>query len=104
MTKGEMMVCQAPPTHNRKSDINFKQVKLEGEVHFEGQKVGFATPLYATIPKLGNGGQMSKKEFAEKYDFNCEGLSPKRMKVPRDITLEEINKFFEPIVNKNGYS
>jgi hypothetical protein len=26
------------------------------------------------------------------------------VKVPRDITLEEISKFFGPIVNKNGYN
>lgn len=26
------------------------------------------------------------------------------MKVPKDISLEEINKFFGPIVNKNGYN
>ncbi len=59
--------------------------------------------MYDTILELGNGGLMSKKRFVEKYDLSCEGLSPKWVKVLRDITLEEINKFFG-LVKKNGYS
>jgi hypothetical protein len=56
--------------------------------------------LYATIPELGNGGPMSRKEFAEKYDFSCERLSPKRVKVLKDITLEEINKFLDLLLTR----
>jgi hypothetical protein len=59
--------------------------------------------LFAIIPKLGNGGPVSRKEFVDKY-LNCERLSPKWVKVLRDITLEEINKFFGHVVNKNSYS
>ncbi len=53
---------------------------------------------------FGDGGLISKKEFVEKYKFSCEGLSPKHVKVPKDISLEEISKFFGPIMNKNGYN
>jgi len=28
----------------------------------------------------------------------------KRVKLPKDISLEEISKFFGPIVNKDGYN
>jgi len=71
----------------------------------KGQKApGFASPLYAPILELGDGSPMSRKDFVEKYDLCCEGLSPKRVKVPRDIFLEDISKIFGPIVNKNGYN
>jgi hypothetical protein len=53
---------------------------------------------------LGDGGPISINEFANKYKFSCEGLSPKHVKVLKDISLEEINKFFAPIVNSNGYN
>jgi len=53
---------------------------------------------------LRDGGLISRKEFIEKYKLNCEGLSLKCVKVPRYIYLEEISKFFGPIVNKNGYN
>ncbi len=73
-------------------------------MHFKGQKASFATPLYVVKTELGNGGLMSIKKIAKKYDLSCERLSPKRVKMLRDTTLEEINKFFGPIVNKNTYS
>ncbi len=79
-------------------------MKQEADVHLKGHKTSFTTPLYVAIPKFGNGGPMSRKEFVEKYDLSCVGLSSKHVKVPRDITLKEINKFFGPIVNKNGYN
>jgi hypothetical protein len=33
-----------------------------------------------------------------------EGLSPKRVRVPRDITLKDVSRIFGPIVNRNGYN
>jgi hypothetical protein len=36
--------------------------------------------------------------------LSFEGPSLKHVKVLRDITLEEVNKFFGPIVNRNGCS
>jgi hypothetical protein len=32
------------------------------------------------------------------------GISPKWIRVPRDITTEEVSKVFKPIQNKNGHS
>jgi hypothetical protein len=82
-----------------------QKVKHEGETHLKGKnRLGFVTPLYALIPKLGDGSLMSKKDFAKKYDLYCEGLNPKCVKVPRDISLEDIDKIFGPIVNKNKYN
>jgi len=68
-------------------------VKQEGDVHLKGHKATFTIPLYVAIPKLGNGGPMSKKFFAKKYDLSCVGLGPKHVKVPKDITLEESTSF-----------
>jgi hypothetical protein len=59
--------------------------------------------LYVAILELGDGGPMFRKEFLEN-DLNCVVLNLKRVKVPRDITLEKIRKFFGLVTNKNGYS
>jgi hypothetical protein len=67
-------------------------------------RIGFTAPLYAPIPQLENGGLISIKEFVEKYELCFESLNPKRVKVPREIILEDISKFFNPIVNKNNYN
>jgi hypothetical protein len=47
---------------------------------------------------------MIRKHFAEDYNLKCEGLSPKQVKVPKDVCLKDISKFFGPLINKNGYS
>ncbi len=69
----------------------------------KGHKASFTAPLYVAILELGNGGPMSKKEFVEN-DLNCVGLNLKCLKVPRDIALEEIGKFFGHVVHKNRYN
>ncbi len=58
--------------------------------------------MYAPIPQLKNGDLISIKESVEKYELCFESLNPKRVKVPREIILEDISKFFNPIVNKNN--
>ncbi len=78
-------------------------MKQKGDLHLKGHKPGFIAPLYVAILELGDGGPMSRKEFP-KNDLNYVGLNLKRVKVLKDITLEKINKFFGPIVNKNGYN
>ncbi len=35
---------------------------------------------------------------------SSEGLSPKRVRIPRDITMDYIQKYFGPIHNQNGYN
>jgi hypothetical protein len=86
-----------------------KRVKLEGEHAFKSPKVdllraGFATPLYATIPNIGDGNPMSCSDFVETYGLICQVFSPKGVKVPKDISLEDVSKTFGPIINKNGHN
>jgi hypothetical protein len=38
------------------------------------------------------------------YGLVCVGFSPKAIKVPKDTSLEEVSKIFQPIINKNGYN
>jgi hypothetical protein len=88
-----------------KSNSLTLKVKHEGETHLKGKnRLGFVTPLYVPIPKLGDGSLMSKKDFTKKYDLYCEGLSPKCVKVLRDISFGNIDKIFGPIVNKKKYN
>jgi hypothetical protein len=42
--------------------------------------------------------------FVECYDVSVQGLSPKHVRVPRDIVVEDIFKLFKPLANKNGYN
>jgi hypothetical protein len=46
--------------------------------------VGIVAPLYASIPKLGNGGSIYCKEFDEWNGLCIKGLNPKCIKLPRD--------------------
>ncbi len=64
----------------------------------------FLVPLYAKVPKIRNGGLINWKEFAKCYELCLEGLSPERIKIPRDVTVEEMHKCFGVVHNKNGYS
>jgi hypothetical protein len=99
------MAWQGPLSNVCKSNNLTQKVKHEGETHLKGQnRLGFVTPLYVPIPKLGDGSPMSKKDFIKKYDFYCQGLSPKCVEVSRDISLEDIDKIFGLIVNKNKYN
>jgi hypothetical protein len=47
---------------------------------------------------------MKNQDFAQKYGLVCEGFNPKAVKVPKDISLEEVSKIFGPIIKKNGYN
>ncbi len=86
-----------------------KRVKLEREHAFKSTKEGLALPsfvalVYATIPKPGNGSPMNRNDFAQIYRLVYIGFSPKGVKVPIDISLEDVSKGFGPIINKNGYN
>jgi hypothetical protein len=98
-----MMASQGPPSTSCKSN-SLKIVKQKGKTHLKGLKLGFAAPLYVAIPALGDGVPIPKKDFAEKYELYCEGLNPKHVKVPRDISLEDITNIFVHVANKNGYN
>ncbi len=43
-------------------------------------------------------------QFVDHYGLCFEGLNPKRVKVPRDITLKDVSRIFGPIVYRNGYN
>jgi hypothetical protein len=43
-------------------------------------------------------------QFVDHYGLCFEGLNPKRLKVPRDITLKDVSRIFGPIVYRNGYN
>ncbi len=86
-----------------------KRVKLEGEHVFKSTKEGLPLPtfmaqVYATIPNLGNGSPMNQSDFAQTYRLVYEGFSLKGVKVPIDISLEDVSNFFGAIINKNGYN
>jgi len=57
-----------------------------------------------SILVLGDGGPMNHKVFVEHYDLCLEGLSPKCIRIPKYIIMEEVYKYFGLVHNKNGYS
>jgi hypothetical protein len=56
------------------------------------------------VRELRDGQPLFTKDFVKKYDLCCEGLSPKHIKIPRDLTTEDVTKVFGPIVNQNDYN
>ncbi len=81
-----------------KSDIVHScKVKQEGK---HGHRVGFVATLYDKMPELKDGQPLCTKDFVEKYDMCCEGLSHKHIKIPRDLTTKDITKIFGPIMIK----
>jgi len=81
-----------------------KKVKVEGYYNFPTNKPRFASPLYAEILKLEDGSHMIWIHFTEWYDVSVQGLSPKHVRVPKNIVVEDIFKLFRPLANKNGYN
>jgi hypothetical protein len=82
-----------------------KKLKTKGDYGiFPTNKPSFIVSLYIAIPRLIDGGVMTHKHFVEDYNLKCEGLNPKQVRVPRDVNLKDISKFFGPIINKNGCS
>ncbi len=91
------------PTSNGKSNYS-KKVKQEHDASSRGRCFSLVAPLYANILELGSKGPISRKKFAKRFHLSSKGLSPKRLKIFKDIIVEEIRKFFGPIHNKNEYS
>jgi len=42
--------------------------------------------------------------FIKEYKLSSKGKSAKRIKISRDVIVEEVAKYFQPIQNKNGYN
>jgi hypothetical protein len=68
------------PTSSGKFDYS-RKVKHKHDTRSRGRCFGMATPLYANIPKLGNGGPISCKKFAKRFHLCVEGLSLKWFKI-----------------------
>jgi hypothetical protein len=91
-------------TSSARCDI-FKKVKIEGFEHCSrAVKFGFAPSLYVEVPEIGDNGVISQTQFTKCYGLSSEVPNLKYVKIPRDITSEEVNKVFGPIVNRNGCS
>ncbi len=61
-------------TNSERCDI-FKKVKVKDFKHNSRVvKFGFATLLYAKVPKIGNSGAISRKQFTECYGLSFKGL------------------------------
>lgn len=60
-------------------------------------------PLYVGVPPLSDGSPISKQVFVEIYDAFAFWLSPKQVRVPKDITLEHIKSLFGLVVSNNKY-
>jgi len=85
------------PTFLKSDIVHSHKVKQEGK---HGHRVGFVAPLYDKVLELRDGQPLFTKDFVEKYDMCCEGLSPKHIKNPRNLTAKDITKVFGPIMIK----
>jgi hypothetical protein len=53
------------------------------------------------ISKFEDGNLMNHLDFAQKYGLLFKGFSLHAMKVPREISLEEVSNIFKLIIDKN---
>jgi hypothetical protein len=74
------------------------------KVHKVKLPIGFVAPLYVEVPEIFDVHPLFHKNFVKKYDLFFEGLCPKRIKVPRDVTLEDVSIVFGQVANRNSYS
>jgi hypothetical protein len=59
---------QRPPLSGNKTTKGFsKKLRIKHEFSPRSKGPGLVTPLYETIPKLGDGGLISRREFVEQY-------------------------------------
>jgi hypothetical protein len=80
------------------------KIKVERDYNSPVNKPRFTSPFYVQIHKIGNERCMIQIHFVEQYDISVQGLSPKHVKVPKDIAEKDIFKLFGPLANKNGYN
>ncbi len=85
-------------------EVFSKKLKIEHEFGPISKGLGLVTPLYKTFLELGDGGSISRREFVEWYGRSSKGLSPKRIRILRNVIIEEIHKYFGHVHNQNGYS
>lgn len=89
--------------NNKTSDGFLKKMKHEHDTTPRGSRPSsFIAPLYASIPNLGDGGPISYKEFVVRYNLSSISLNHKWIKIPRNIIMEDIHKYFGVVHNKNG--
>ncbi len=96
--------CDA--TTSGPNDCIKKIIKKEGGNSLSLNARGFTTPLYTKVPELFNDigtCSFSRRDFVEKYDLCCLGMSPKHIKILKDCMKKEIDKCFGLVVNKNGH-
>jgi hypothetical protein len=55
--------------------------------------------LYGKVPELKDGHLLSYKDLVNKHGFCCESLNPKCIKIPKDSSLEDVSKVFDPLIN-----
>lgn len=91
------------PTSSDKSNYS-RKMKQEHDASSRSRCSNLAAPFYASILELGNKGPISRKKFPKCFHLCSKGLNPKRLKIFKDLIVEEIHKFFGLVHNKNGYS
>jgi hypothetical protein len=61
--------------------------------------------LYGKVPQIidHDAEFINPEQFVEFYNLNNHGRCPKSLKVPKNLKESEVETFFIPLVNKNGY-
>jgi len=81
-------MAHTTPSGN-KSDYLGKKVKVEHKPNYLKvvffKPTGFACLLYAKVLEISDGSPIFCKKFVEIYGLFVEGMSPKRIKILRDL-------------------
>jgi hypothetical protein len=89
--------------NNKTSEGFLKKMKHGHDITPRGNRpFSFIAPLYTSIPNLGDSGLISYRKFVDRYNLSSISLSRKWIKIPRNIMMEDIHKYFGAMHNKNG--
>lgn len=61
-------------------------------------------PLYVEVLEISDGSPISRNFFVKIYGLSAKGMSPKRIRIPKDLIVEEVSNFVGLIHNKNDHS
>jgi hypothetical protein len=89
------------PYSNNKSNYLGRKVKVEHEPNnLKGsflKPTRFTCPLYAKVLEIGDVSLIFHKEFVKIYGLSTKGMNPKRIRIPRNLTIEKVFKKNSPI-------
>ncbi len=97
-------IARTTPSSSSKLEYSCKKVKVE--LKSNNLKGSFSKParfaclLYVEVPQIGDGNPISCKELAEIYELSTESMSPKKIRIPINLTTKKFQIFLVQYITR----